>query len=201
MYRATTKNLLICFLLAGWVAVNTAPTGDQDVEIALEKALALIRAKTSTARPLRARKSDELSQRIVQTVSQELINAANQTEDDGFDGPDGGSAPADDSDSDYCPDFFMIGERKVSLKTMENIIKLRIAKTPHDRIKKQYSWWDRQRLQEFKDCLARGFKKKEAWSILGETVAGMVRDSRDKGLPVRGFMIRNWARNEAKKWE
>lgn len=180
---------------------STSREADLRTERALLAALGRVRARLSTPRPLRPRdqNSDVNSQELI-NLAQQLSTSQNMSE---YDQADDVPSEIDDEEMDetYCPEEVRISsERTVSLATMKIILDLHAKRRSEHQIQKQYRWYRRQYLKTFRDCIARGgIRKSEALTSMSDTVAGIFRESRDKGYPVRGHDIRSWARVEGKK--
>lgn len=167
---------------------STSFSSDKETERALEKALAIIRSR-STRRPLRPRANltmDEISSKILAAASTS-IEESEPTIDGQIDSTD----TDEDFDPDSCPEKIRFAIRDITLSTMKNIVALNEAGRSESRIQKQYRWYNRRYLPRFRECIFRGFKRNESYSILSESVAGKFREAREKGLPVRGYHLRN----------
>lgn len=114
--------------------------------------------------------------------------------------PDWEDEPSDNAtvDPDWCPDSLNLAGRNITLQTMKKIIDLHDAGRSEAKIRKQYTWYRRQYLSRFRECLARGYKRSDIYRLIKETVFRKFMDTREKGLPIRGYNIRLWALREAR---
>lgn len=109
--------------------------------------------------------------------------------------------PKDDKalDPDWCPESFQIANRNITIATMKKIIELHDMGRSEAKIRNKYRWYRRQYLPRFRDCVSRGYKRSDVYRLIREAVYQKFLNSREKGLPVRGYNIRSWALREARK--
>lgn len=151
---------------------------DSETERALERALAIIRSRTSTtSRPLRSSwtNTDESVQKVLDMVSSSLTKVGPMPFQTSVDAQERPRDRSDDelTDPDWCPDMIRLNGRDVSMKTMKVIVSLSDQGRSEQRIQRQYRWYRRQYLPRFRECIARGLKRSEAFEMLGETVYGI----------------------------
>ena len=105
----------------------------------------------------------------------------------------------DPSDEDYEPEPLIIGERKVAPSTMRAILELHEKGRTEVKIQKVYRWYRRQYLQKFRDFLEHGSRPADKLDLINRRVAEQFQEARRKGQPVRGFMIKAWALQTARR--
>lgn len=176
------------------------------VEKTLARALELHRESMSqiTKRPTRPKVSphDKGAKLLLEALHQPStsnIELAKPSEDD----IDTDEGPEDDkvADPDWDPkeEVLRLPQVDVKLKTMQDILLLREQGRSHDKIKKLYGWYNHKFIPRFRACVARGYKRSEVYGLIGGKTFSIFKRSREKGLPVRGYKIREWARREARK--
>lgn len=103
-------------------------------------------------------------------------------------------------DADFCAQEVPGGrQHKFTLNTMKLIVGLRSGPNPrsHEKIKKTYPHYRQQYLNHFKQCIARGESKSALKEIINIEVGKRFKEARANFLPVRGFMLQDWATQEA----
>jgi hypothetical protein len=95
-------------------------------------------------------------------------------------------------------DFVVPGsERRITLETMRAIISMHDRRMKESSIRQQYSWYRRQYLERFRQCVERGGARRSMYRDVDEYVIGQVRETRERGRPVHDYMIRHWAARRA----
>lgn len=109
------------------------------------------------------------------------------------------TSESDDSDPEYSPEEFEIGNRKVSLETIRTIVRLNAEGRTEKQLQRLYPWYYRKYLPKFKQVATQGYKQKDRFRVLNENVYARFQQAREKSYPVRGHNLRIWAMTEAKK--
>lgn len=152
----------------------------RSVEQTLVRALELHRQRTSqtTGRPTRKKDSPH------DKSAEQLLNAMLQPSTSGIqvaklsiDEIEEVEEPVDDTkaDPDWDPngEVLRLPQVDVSLDTMKLILKLRESGRSHDKIHKQYDWYNHKFIPRFKKCVARGYRYKDAYRLMRKNLCGI----------------------------
>lgn len=107
------------------------------------------------------------------------------------------------SDPNYEPDEdeynFQADKIERSISTKRKIVELQQAGRSESQIKKLYPWYRRQLLPAFKKALLDHGTQANKMKLINQHVRGEFNKAREAGMPVRGFMLRDWGLMEAER--
>lgn len=107
--------------------------------------------------------------------------------------------PRPNDEVDYCEPSTSSGSyRRTSLETMQKIVLLSSTRSEAG-IRKMYPWYRRQYLPDFKRCVDEGGSHSMQRNRINEVVSRNVSDRLDSNLPLKTYMLKAFARIQAKK--
>lgn len=196
--------LFVCCLLIFIIGRECFLSDDEDesqrsnVEKTLERALAIVRASKSPTSPRPTRypppHDAQARQLLDQLGESQQAGPSHAAEGDAME-----VTPDDPTDPDYVPESIEIGTRTISLSTAQNVIRLYIQGRTEAGIRKLYSWYRRQYLPQLRKFVERGYRPSQRMTLINENVNDKFVEARRKKQPVRGFTLKNWALQEARK--
>lgn len=198
MYVKFIQQILLLLLIIPSKS-STSDTEDDSVEETLERALEIVRRMKSPTTPRPSRNSTTDSP--IDKSARAILNLFGKSREDyaPINIPSTSHEPDDHDDPDYCPEKLVIRGREISERTMRIIVDLHDNGRSEAGIQKKYSWYSRQWLPKLRRCLETGVRPSQAMGIINRFVYDKFKEARDQSRPVRGFMLRNWALQEARR--
>lgn len=166
-----------------------------DAAAIFDHAASLIRGRSERRTPQRA------SEKELDRKATKLIRFA--TGNNSFNSELGQNLPSTNNtqlDPNFCQPSTSSGRtRTTSLAVKKRILELIDSGRSEKGIQAQYPWFRREYLKSFRDDVGKGGSQTDKKKDINEHVANQARVARERYLPLRGYMLRDWAMQRARE--